>query len=274
MSKDYSKTTLVVGAKDSPLSSALYRCMNNYNCDFLYVTKDNYEETVCELAGISVANLIWCSGLSSKSYCNNNNSYCWELNVDDLMRCIGDFEFNKLLYISDYDVYPSIWNWKDKVETSNIDPSLLTYYGKTKLEGESLVKKYCNNYLIIRANKFSGVEFKYSVINNLRANKSLNVGMYSLLQYIHTDIFFKVITYLLEKNNNDIINVSSFDYMTIDDILLRLELSMLEINQVSSYNRIAVLNTHKLRTLIPRNWWKYLSCNIAVHFSDKPYYIN
>lgn len=263
---------VVIGASGF-LGSAFVRFYKQQpNTRIILVTRQTYDyyKVYIEAYQIIPKYTIWCAGISSKVYCNENESYCWEQNVENLMRAIDDFPCETFIYISSLDVYPENWNKNDKYEDMYVDPNTLSSYGRFKLEGESLVKKNSNNYLIVRGNGFTGIGLKKNVVFDLnQPERNIWVGIKSEFQFVHTDVFTSVVNYLCKNYVNNIFNVSSLSSITVEQIAHVFGIPLTEIKYPPHSNRIAIFNTYKLESVLTPQYKKYLSPYIAINFWDR-----
>ena len=139
------------------------------------------------------------AALARVKECEKNKKKAFKINVDGTKNVVNAIKYctkkNKtkirLIFMSSDGVYPSLkGNYK---ENSKLKP--YNYYGKTKLQGENLVKKL-KFFIIIRTRFFDKqkVRFSHSATNIFTSALEVN----QLVKYI-----FKI----LKSNFNGILNV-------------------------------------------------------------------
>ncbi len=103
--------------------------------------------------------IINCSGISNADLAENNPSLAYKVNVEGIKNiCEIAKQYNsKLIHISDVQIF----NGKKDTEYSEFDiPDPINIYGKSKLEGENIIKKSLEKYFIIRSSWLYG---KYGI---------------------------------------------------------------------------------------------------------------
>ncbi len=76
---------------------------------------------------------------------DEKNPFLWKVNVEGTKNVVENVSFDKIVYLSSVGVLGYGENLKP---SSQYNPQ--TPYEKTKVEAEKIIKKYCDNYLIIR----------------------------------------------------------------------------------------------------------------------------
>ncbi len=76
---------------------------------------------------------------------DEKNPFLWKVNVEGTKNIINNVSFDKIVYLSSIGV---LGYGNDLTPESPYNPQ--TIYEKTKVKSEKIIKKYCNNYLIIR----------------------------------------------------------------------------------------------------------------------------
>lgn len=92
--------------------------------------------------------VIHCAALANVDICETNPNLAFKSNVLLTQKICDLFPNSKIVYISTDNVYfggDHIYFEEDLTKPKN-------NYGRTKLLGENIVKKICNNYLILRTN--------------------------------------------------------------------------------------------------------------------------
>ncbi len=96
----------------------------------------------------------------------------------------------KFIFVSSVDVYPKDGNPHSEGEVIEVG-SVGGIYGVTKLMSESIIRKHCSNYLILRASAFLGSHTRrHSLIRILEDHDCvLSLSGESVLNYVlHSDI--------------------------------------------------------------------------------------
>jgi len=252
---------IVIGC-DGFIGSAFVRFSKSnpdFEYKFIFINRKNYKEwkEYIEKYQLEFKSTIWAAGLSSKIYCESNFEWCWEQNVDNLILAIDDFPADLFVYISSYDVYPSFWMPEKKEENAEIDINLLSNYGKTKLEGENIVKRWAyNSYLILRPNAFVGDGLRKNIIYDLlQEEKNIYVTLDSIFQFINTDVFVEILlTFLINNYRDTIFNISGSKSISVSSILSIMGVNTDEVIFNNSSKIIAEMNILKLQKSIVDNY--------------------
>jgi len=157
--------------------------------------------------------VLHCAAMARVTECEENRKKAKKINVDGTRNIVNSIiktnkkkkKNIKLIFISSDAVYPSTkGNYK---ENDNLAP--YNFYGKTKLEGEKIVKKL-KNYIIIRTRFFdkSKISFKYSATNIYTSSLEVNILVKYLFRLI--DIDFKGIINVGRKKISDYSNYKKF----------------------------------------------------------------
>jgi dTDP-4-dehydrorhamnose reductase len=72
------------------------------NSTWIGITRNNYQHAKFE----KYDTIIWAAGLSSKPKCYAQPEECLKQNVGNIKRALMEYEYNKFVYISSFDVYP------------------------------------------------------------------------------------------------------------------------------------------------------------------------
>jgi nucleoside-diphosphate-sugar epimerase len=194
------------------LGSNLKWFADNYlDEEWVGITRENYELW----RGYKFNTIIWAAGMSSKVKCQDDPDECFEANYSQLIRALHDFPAQKVIYISSFDIYPL--KTIDKIESykqwqSNLFPS--SYYGATKFSGELAIQSRSIDFLILRCNGFTGPGLKKNAVYDIAETNKLWVSWDSRFQYIHVDIFARLLFTLATEYNTAIFNLTSPDTIT------------------------------------------------------------
>ena len=185
MVQNSDKVVLLVGANGllgSTLGKYLdsyykvYRCsltpstQNDYNIDI--TNRENVDFVIRECSPDYIIN---CSAQTNVDACEEDRGLAYEVNVVGIKNLLFSSSLDtKIIQIStDYvfDGSKNIYNEKDI-------PNPINYYGKTKLEGENLLRSSNRKYIIFRTsvvyNNVHGCFYSW-VLNELRSNNMINV---------------------------------------------------------------------------------------------------
>ena len=176
--------------------------------DSIGINKHNYDDYKSE----NFHTLINANGNSRMYWANNNIIEDFNKSTTSVYKSINDFKFEKYIYISSETVYDSI-NMKEK---DIINTSTLTPYGFHKYLSEQLIKKYCNDYLILRCSALLGENLKKGVIYDIINNVPLYLNEYSKIQFINISEILNIVN--IPKLKNLIINVGGNGSVLIKDI--------------------------------------------------------
>ena len=186
-----SKSILILGASGIIGAAIAKRMKTDYNVSGTYFQNEfdvgiklfknnlkNKEELKNLFEFIKPDVVINCAGATSIPECEREPEEAYLLNVKALEDiCTLIVKFNaKGVFLSTDSIFSGVNKKKDYVEEDAATPR--TVYGKTKLEGEALVKKYLSDYLILRISLVygkspSGIRgADEKVINNIKRNEN------------------------------------------------------------------------------------------------------
>jgi len=199
------------------INSGLGRCIyEDIRC--LGLGRNTSIEEIERIKNDGVETIIHCA-FNSNSQVNLNSLYQYLQDNVLLTKELISFPHKKFIFISSVDVYPKDVNLH--LEDENIDMSAVnSIYGITKLMSESLVKKYCENYLILRASAMLG---KYSRRNSLirmieDTECELTLSYNSRFNYIlHSDIL-DFIKFSISHDIKGTLNVVSSENITLLEV--------------------------------------------------------
>lgn len=157
--------------------------------------------------------VINCAGATSIPECEKNPEEAYLMNVkavEDICILVDKFKAKGVLFSTD-SIFSGVNKNRDYVEEDVAKPR--TVYGKTKLEGEALVKKYHNNHLILRislvyGNSPSGIRgADEKVINSIKRNENYKAFTDEFRCPTSVDDIAEVVVRLLEGNHQGTYNV-------------------------------------------------------------------
>ncbi|MBI5145308.1 MAG: NAD-dependent epimerase/dehydratase family protein [Candidatus Omnitrophica bacterium] len=158
------------------------------------------------------------SGLSIIIHCAFNTNR--EINSDNLFSYFSDNVYltqklveiphKKFIFISSADVYPKNGKIHLENEVIKID-SLCGIYAITKIISEAIIKKYCNNYLILRPTSLLGRYTRQNTLSRIIKDKFPAVGLNSrsMFNYIRYEDVLEFIKLSIEKDLMGIYNLAS-----------------------------------------------------------------
>jgi len=129
------------------------------------------------------------------------------------------FPHKKFVFLSSVDVYPKNTGVHSEDEVIEID-SISGIYENMKLMSESIVKNYCENYLILRGTALLG---KYSRKNSLirlveDEERTLTLSGNSVFNYVlHSDIL-DFIKFSIDNDIRGIYNLASSENITLSEV--------------------------------------------------------
>jgi len=192
--------------------------------------------------------IIHCAFSSDKEV-NSKTLYSY---VDDnvfLTKELVDYPHKKFIFFSSVDIYP-----KNKIihfEDETIDINAVSgVYPITKLISESIVRKHCQNYLILRGTAFLG---KYSRKNTLikiieKQNPALTVTADSEFNYVlHSDIA-DFLRFAIKEDIRGVYNLASSENITISQVVKMLTK---RIKFGNYYYNVGKINNNKIASIFP-----------------------
>ena len=160
----------------------------------------------------------------------NNYELFYKKSIYDLSKfldLISKKKVKKIIYTSSSSIYNSI-NENDLADDRN-----RKIYSSTKYAAENLIKNFCStnsiNFCILRLFNLYGEKEKFSIISKIidaykNKNKTLtliNKGN-SIRDFIHIKDVIKIYNFLINKNENQIIDVGKGYGIKIKDIISQL----------------------------------------------------
>lgn len=184
----------ILGAKGF-LGSDLVRFLGkNYITDA--ITRENYEKK----RGTSYQVLINANGNSKRFWANQNPLKDFFASTATVARSVFDFPCDLYIYISSPDVYQNHTSSKYTGEERVIDLKKLSPYGFHKYLSELIVKKYKENFLILRLSMILGKNLKKGPFYDIKNGKPLYITSSSRLQLITTRAISEIIEILLKHS--------------------------------------------------------------------------
>jgi UDP-4-amino-4,6-dideoxy-N-acetyl-beta-L-altrosamine transaminase/dTDP-4-dehydrorhamnose reductase len=184
------------------------RGIRTEGCDI--VRRDSLQKVLQEFAPSII---IHCASLTNVDTCETDREYTSSVNIQatkGLVECISD-KNAKLIYISTDSVYDGIKG--DFTEDNESNP--LNYYGQSKLDGESEVRKK-ENSLILRTNIFGwNIQNKESlgewVINELKADRKISGFTDAFFSSIYTFELARIMDIAIQQDLSGTYNCGASD---------------------------------------------------------------
>lgn len=163
--------------------------------------------------------------LTNVDLCEDDRKLAWDLNValvENLEKYARINEIKLISFSTDY-----IFDGKKGPYIEEDIPSPISYYGKSKLASENILKSSSSNNAIIRTNVVYGSssygkeDFIKWLIKKLSTNEKINVitGQYCNPTFVD-DIAFSVYK-IIEKDLRGIYNIAGKDYLNRYEIALK-----------------------------------------------------
>ena len=212
--KSANKTCLVLGGKGF-VGSAIVREGQRRGWHVTSVDKEDYTSAI----GTSVEVLINANGNSKKFLSNKEPKLDFDMSVRSVAESLHDFKYQKYVYLSTIDVYPTKDNPAENHEQATIDPTRISRYGHHKWLAEQLVTYNAASWLLIRMGGFIGPGLWKNGIYDLLTGSPLRVHPDSAYQYQHTDALASAVFTLIEnKRNCEIFNIAGDGLITLREI--------------------------------------------------------
>ncbi|MEM3362646.1 MAG: NAD(P)-dependent oxidoreductase [Candidatus Bilamarchaeaceae archaeon] len=185
------------------------------------INRDNYSSLFGQYFDV----FINANGNSKKLLAAREPKLDFEMNVQTTLNTLFDFKIRKYVYLSSVDVYNDVSNPLNNYEDVIIKPELLSNYGFDKYLGELLVKKYAQNWLILRLGGMIGEGLKKNPIYDIIYLKKLFINPKSQFQFINTAVVAKIIEKLLMKNK-EVFNVCGKGAIMLDELITTFSINL------------------------------------------------
>ncbi len=203
----------ILGAKGFVGATVFDYLKQFYDCTAIDI--DNYKNFIGHKSDV----FINANGNSKKFLAKENPAKDFELSVKSVVQSIFDFPTKKYIYISSVDVYTNFSDCSKTVENFEINNSEQSPYGFHKWIAEQYVKKYTDNWLILRLGGMVGPNLKKGPIYDIMNNIDLRVCPKSKYQYMETSEVGKTINFLLTKNcSNEIFNICGNGTISLNEV--------------------------------------------------------
>ncbi len=159
------------------------------------------------------------ASIGDVDYCEGHKKESYRVNVEAIKNIVLSTLKNniKLIYFSTNAIYDG----KKGFYSERSRPNPINYYGKTKLEGERIIKKLGKDYIILRLNTMFGwndyrqrVNPSVWIINSLRKKKKIKV----VNDIYNTHLWVGFVSQIVERlsvqwTNREIVNIGGNDCM-------------------------------------------------------------
>ena len=154
--------------------SRYFNVLNNQE-NFYNIDVTNKSELKYFLEELSPDYIINCAALTNVDFCEHNKRDSYEVNVNGLRNIISCSKKSaKIIHIStDY-----VFNGNQKMFAESDIPDPISYYGKSKLESENILRTSNRDYLILRTSVIfgkTGNNFYVWVRDSLKNDKKISV---------------------------------------------------------------------------------------------------
>lgn len=190
---------LIIGCSGF-IGETIYNCFKH---KFKSVTGITKHADINEFDSIVYDVVINANGNSKKYLANNNPFEDFKLSTSSVYESLFNFKYRKYIYISSIEA-----------ETSSV-------YGFNKSLSESIVRKYCNDYIIIRPSTVIGKEMKKGLVKDIIENQKVYLTENSSLQLITVNEIVNVIHHIIlccDLLKNLTINAYGKESMTVKEI--------------------------------------------------------
>ena len=197
------------------IGSAFARLFDAENIPHAIITRENfsqYKNTSCDI-------LINANGNSKKYLAEQAILEEFDASVVSVLNSLVSLGYQKYIYLSTGDVYPSQESALDTNEALSIDITRQSNYGFHKYLAEQLVRHYAKNWLIFRMGGFVGPGLKKNAIFDMRTNSPLWISLESELQFICTDTAARIIYDIAVKPvTKEIFNICGKNTVLLSDL--------------------------------------------------------
>lgn len=235
----------ILGAKGF-IGSAFVRYCQSKDINFEAITKDNYRSYIGKTCDI----FINANGNPKKYIAEKYPQKDFKLSFLSVEKTLRDFYVKRYIYISSIDVYNNFSNPKENHEGSDIEVKQQSFYGFHKYLAEQLIKKYTNDWLIIRAGGFVGQGLKKNSIFDILNSLPLRVHAASQYQYLPVDELPKIVFFLIRKKfSKEVFNVCGKGLISLKEVIKLVLNYKLKYSSKNSKKEIYNINIRKVCSL-------------------------
>ena len=228
------------------IGSAFKRYLKKKKISFKNITRKNKEKFYGKKCNL----LIDCNGNGSKGVGIRDPFFDFNASVLSVADNLIKIKFKKYIYISTAQVYENLNKKKFTKEQRLINYKKINNYGFNKYVAELYVKKYAENYLIIRLPYIVGPGLKRNPFYDLPNQNKTFLTLDSDINCIHTDSIAKLTMELNKKSNNNTFNLGSIDNIKIKDFIKILKIKKNKILKTIRTKDINKIDFSKVKKLV------------------------
>ena len=210
--KDYFKVTATYTAHPFKLNG----------CDTIFMDITDEKSTAAEIKKIKPDAIIHTAALVGVDVCEKDPTLAHRLHVEGTRNVVNAAKHAKIIYIStDY-----VFDGRKGMYKETDEPHPINYYGRTKLEGESIVNSEKN--AIIRTSLFGWSivkdkkNFATWILNEMADNRRVNMFADQYKSIILVNDLAIVLKEIVERNITGILNVAYEDRFNKYDFAMKL----------------------------------------------------
>ena len=186
-------------------------------CEGLFCLDLKDRKTVDKIFNFFKPEVVVCAGgITDVDLCEKRPRLAREVNVSGtshLVRKIKEYDAKFVFLSTDY-----VFDGKDGLYSEEASPCPINIYGKTKLEGEAIIRDSLDDFLIVRTAQLYGVDhrnrnFAVKIIRNMQNNKKVYAAddFYCTPTYVGT--LSEAIIKLIKSDKRGIFNVAGSDFL-------------------------------------------------------------
>lgn len=142
----------------------------------------------------------------------------FDLSVRSVLQSVTQMEYDTYVYLSSCEVYGDLT--QNTKEDTVLDVTKMSRYGLSKYLAESIVRKYCKKWLIIRLNGPIGPGMKKGPVYDILKGDKLWLSGKSQFQIIHTKYLSQFIRLLLDSGvTNEVYNFTGHGTIALNDVM-------------------------------------------------------
>ncbi|RLF52126.1 MAG: hypothetical protein DRN24_03795 [Thermoplasmata archaeon] len=235
---------IFVSGVKSGLGKYLYEKLDGFG-----LTRDTSEKELELVKKRGKLDVIIHCAFNSKRGITSENLYDYISDNVFLTKKLVSLPHKKFIFISSIEVYPKNNILHKEDEIIDVD-KISNLYGLTKLISEAIIKKHCNNYLILRATALlGGYSRKNSLLRILQDKECvLTLAPESSFNYVlHSDVL-EFIKYALEKDIIGIYNLAASKNIQLKEVA---EIYNKEVKFGSYYYKTGDIDNSKISSIFP-----------------------
>jgi nucleoside-diphosphate-sugar epimerase len=228
------------------IGSAFKRYFKSKKIIFKNITRNNKKKFYGKKCNL----LIDCNGNGSKGAGIRDPFFDFNASVLTVVENLTKIKYKKYIYISTAQVYESLSKKKFTKEDILINHKKVNGYGFNKYISELYVKKYAENYLIIRLPYIVGPGLKRNPFYDLPNQNKTFITLDSDINCIHTNSIAKLTMELNKKSKNNTFNLGSTDNIKIREFVKMLKIEEKKILKTKRIKDINKIDFNKAKNLV------------------------